>query len=295
MRINNSQGRFTGATFRYEFQILTDGGSVVDTRAVDGGDGTTTFAYPNDLNRDTPYRWQARAILGSAVGPWSTPARFLTQRENRTPNPTSGRLPLPGYGESVVHEIAARHPDFLRNSCQEHGGAEPAPGTWQRRFDHCRLPPCRVGAASREDVDDTGARALPRRSDRQGVAVDGDRSRLERRQPDQSLEQSRLAMSFKTRDTENLARRQREADIGNTGTDEMPDLQDRRRPGPDCRRRSCESLDDRAPCHAAEDGIVAHLGDMAVEHLPAIALDLVWRSDLLDQVQRLVRASQADH
>jgi hypothetical protein len=125
MRINNSQGRFTGATFRYEFQILTDGGSGVDTRAVAGGDGTTTFAYPNDLNRDTPYRWQARAILGSAVGPWSTPARFLTQRENRTPNPTSGRLPLPGYGESVVHEIAARHPDFLRNSCQEHGG------TWQ--------------------------------------------------------------------------------------------------------------------------------------------------------------------
>jgi hypothetical protein len=125
MRINNSEGRFAGATFRYEFQVLSDGGSVVGSQTVDGGNGTTTAGYPNDLERDTPYRWQARAIMGSAVGPWSTPARFLTVKENRTPNPTSGRLPLPGYGASVVNEIASRHPDYLRNSCQEHGG------TWQ--------------------------------------------------------------------------------------------------------------------------------------------------------------------
>ncbi len=125
MRINNSQGRFAGAAFRYEFQVLTDGGSVVGAQTVDGGDGTTTLAYPADLNRDTPYRWQARAIMGSAVGPWSTPARFLTVRENRTPNPTSGRLPLPGYGEGVVRAVAAQRPDLLGRSCQEHGG------TWE--------------------------------------------------------------------------------------------------------------------------------------------------------------------
>lgn len=122
MTITNSEGRFAGAAFRYEFQILTDGGSVVDSQTVNGGDGTTTLGYSSDLERDTAYRWQARAVMGSAVGPWSSPARFLTVKENRTPNPTSGRLPLPGYGESVVRQIASRHPDYLRNSCQEHGG-----------------------------------------------------------------------------------------------------------------------------------------------------------------------------
>ena len=125
MRINNSQGRFAGAAFRYEFQLLTDGGSVVDTRAVDGGDGTTTLAYPTNLDRDTPYRWQARAIMGSAVGPWSTPARFITQRENRTPNPTSGRLPLPNMVH-VVHQVINENPGILarHRSCQDpsHGG-----------------------------------------------------------------------------------------------------------------------------------------------------------------------------
>ena len=122
MTITNSEGRFAGASFRYEFQILTDGGSVVDSQTVNGGDGTTTLAYASDLERDTAYRWQARAVMGAAVGPWSSPARFLTVKENRTPNPTSGRLPLPGYGESVVRQVASQHPDYLRSSCQEHGG-----------------------------------------------------------------------------------------------------------------------------------------------------------------------------
>jgi hypothetical protein len=125
MRINNSQGKFAGATFRYEFQVLTDGGSVVGSQTVDAGDGTTTASYPNDLERDTPYRWQARAIMGSAVGPWSSPSRFITQRENRTPNPTSGRLPLPNMVH-VVHQVVAENPGILSRSrsCQDssHGG-----------------------------------------------------------------------------------------------------------------------------------------------------------------------------
>ena len=45
---------------------------------------------------------------------------------NRTPNPPPGqRLPLPGYGLSVVEQVAREYPAALRNSCQDHGG------TWE--------------------------------------------------------------------------------------------------------------------------------------------------------------------
>ncbi len=63
--------------------------------------------------------------MNNALGPWSTTARFFTVRENRTPNPTSGRLPLPGYGAGVVADVANQRPDLLARSCQEHGG------TWE--------------------------------------------------------------------------------------------------------------------------------------------------------------------
>ncbi len=44
---------------------------------------------------------------------------------NRTPDPEPGsQLPAPNMAH-VVAEIAASHPDALRNSCQEHGG------TWE--------------------------------------------------------------------------------------------------------------------------------------------------------------------
>lgn len=125
MRINNSQGKFEPASFRYEFQVLTDSGAVVGSQIVDGGDGTTTAVYPTDLDRDTPYRWQARAVMGNAVGPWSSPARFLTVKENRTPNPTSGRLPLPNMLH-VVQQVIDENPGILapNRSCQDpaHGG-----------------------------------------------------------------------------------------------------------------------------------------------------------------------------
>jgi hypothetical protein len=41
----------------------------------------------------------------------------------RTPDPAPGqRLPLPGYGESVVFALAAAYNGELQNSCTEHGG-----------------------------------------------------------------------------------------------------------------------------------------------------------------------------
>ena len=57
MRINNSQGRFTGATFRYEFQILTDGGSVVDTRAVAVSRSRPTIAPTQAFTTTSRVNW----------------------------------------------------------------------------------------------------------------------------------------------------------------------------------------------------------------------------------------------
>ncbi|MBA2302749.1 MAG: hypothetical protein H0W08_08955 [Acidobacteria bacterium] len=123
MTISNSQGRFVGASFEYEFQLTTDGGAVISSTTLAAGPGNTTWAFGGQLDRDTPYRWRARATMGSAIGPWSSSARFFTVKENRTPNPTSGRLPLPGYGAGVVAQVAGQRPDLLARSCQEHGGS----------------------------------------------------------------------------------------------------------------------------------------------------------------------------
>lgn len=125
MMIGNSTGRFVNRQFTYEFQLLNDSGSVVDSTTLSqGSSGTTSWAYPTDLERDTPYRWRVRARMNNAFGPWSSTARFLTVFEKRTPNPPPGqRLPRPTWGLAIVQRVAAQRPDLLRNSCQEHGGS----------------------------------------------------------------------------------------------------------------------------------------------------------------------------
>ena len=47
----------------------------------------------------------------------------------RTPNPTSGRLPVPGYGRAVAEAMASTYRGDLQNSCAEHGGNN----TWMFR------------------------------------------------------------------------------------------------------------------------------------------------------------------
>ena len=124
--IANSTGSFVNRGFSYEFQMLTDSGAVVSSATLGGGNGSTTWNYPADLDRDTAYRWQARAVLGSTAGPWSTPARFFTVKENRAADPPAGqRLPIPSYAATVIFQVAAQRPDLLGRSCQEHNG------TWE--------------------------------------------------------------------------------------------------------------------------------------------------------------------
>jgi len=129
----NATGQYVAATgLQYRFQLRNEDGNVVFEQLVGGGDGQTTAGLSDDLDADKPYTWQVRAELGDYVGPWSTTARFRTRMRlgplargvgPRTPDPAPGtRLPLPNMSH-IVREVAAEHPDFLRNSCQEHGGS----------------------------------------------------------------------------------------------------------------------------------------------------------------------------
>ena len=115
-----------GGTFSYEFEILTDSSARVDgTTLGSGSGGTTSWVYPTDLERDTPYRWRARARMGGSVGPWSATRRFITVLEKRASDPVSGKLPYPSWGGAIVAQVAAARPDLLRRSCQDEGG------TWE--------------------------------------------------------------------------------------------------------------------------------------------------------------------
>jgi hypothetical protein len=126
MTVGNSTGRFVNRQFTYEFQLLNDSNGVIDSTTMAQGNGTTTWAYPTDLERDTPYRWKARARMGNAVGPWSATGRFLTVFEKRSPDPPPGqKLPYPTYGAAIVQRVASQRPDLLRRSCQDDGG------TWE--------------------------------------------------------------------------------------------------------------------------------------------------------------------
>lgn len=125
MTLNNAKGTYAGGAFSYEFQILTDSGTVVASNTVTAGSATTTWAYTTDLTKDTPYRWRARARMGTAFGPWSSTARFITVKENRAELGPNGRAPYPSWGANVVNQVASQRPDLLARSCQEYGG------TWE--------------------------------------------------------------------------------------------------------------------------------------------------------------------
>ena len=114
MVANNTAGKFTNnQAFTYEFQLQDDGGNVIRSASLAAGEGTTTWVLGEDLARDTPYRWRVRATLDGAVTPWSATARFLTVKENRTPNPAGGRLPRPNCGRASSIRCVAANPGIL--------------------------------------------------------------------------------------------------------------------------------------------------------------------------------------
>ncbi len=129
----NVAGKFVGGSYSYEFELLTDGNTRIDGATLPGGEGTTTWAYPTDLERDTPYRWRVRARLGNSVGPWAASRRFITVFEKRTPDPDSNSVCFDSVGQTVrncipapnmshiVQQVVGANPGILslQRSCQE--------------------------------------------------------------------------------------------------------------------------------------------------------------------------------
>jgi hypothetical protein len=65
---------------------------------------------------------QTFTVGAATPGPAPTPSTPAGSGA-RTPDPAPGqRLPVPGYGASVVEQLAARYNGDLQNSCTEHGG-----------------------------------------------------------------------------------------------------------------------------------------------------------------------------
>ena len=68
-------GTYASPSVSYEVQVLTTGGDTVYSRTIAGGpangQGTLSHLVDSPLNVRTSYRWRARAVAGSATGPWS--------------------------------------------------------------------------------------------------------------------------------------------------------------------------------------------------------------------------------
>ena len=130
----------------YRFLIATNA-QMTNVAAVlsvpPGGNGETTVAL-GELPYNTTFYWRVWGTDGSKESPPSNVMSFKTPAPpapapvpggggvpvgvpqgpgGRTPDPQSGRLPLPGYGAGVVQAVARANPGLLANSCQEHGGS----------------------------------------------------------------------------------------------------------------------------------------------------------------------------
>jgi hypothetical protein len=127
----------------YRFQVATNPEmtNLVAVLTVPPGNGTTQVSL-GTLPYSTTFYWRVWGTDGTKESAPSPTVSFRTPAApaptpvpgaptvpvaggsgGRTPDPTSGRLPLPGYGASVVQAVAAANPGALRNSCQDHGGS----------------------------------------------------------------------------------------------------------------------------------------------------------------------------
>jgi hypothetical protein len=80
LTVGNSSNLYADAgALSYEFELNRGGTRIAQSPIIAGGNGTTSWEVPqNVLDVDQQYGWRARAVLGAAVGPWSTMASFLS-------------------------------------------------------------------------------------------------------------------------------------------------------------------------------------------------------------------------
>jgi hypothetical protein len=73
LEIGTASAKYANQDFEYEFEVQTSGGATVHKQTVNGTSSTS-----GELESQSTYRWRARAVLGSAVGPWSDFTTFRT-------------------------------------------------------------------------------------------------------------------------------------------------------------------------------------------------------------------------
>jgi hypothetical protein len=130
----------SGVAYRFEVSKAPDFSQMIALVTVPAnGSGSTTMSL-GELPNNSTYYWRVRASDGSKESDYSNTLAFKTPAApagggggvpggvpvgpgGRTPDPVGGRLPLPGYGFSVVQAVARANPGALQNSCQEHGGS----------------------------------------------------------------------------------------------------------------------------------------------------------------------------
>jgi hypothetical protein len=91
LTVSNATSDQTG-TRTYEFQISDNtnfstsssaipgfAATVGKTGVVEGSGGTTSFTVDTDLQPTTLFYWRARAVQGTATGPWSSTGRFKSK------------------------------------------------------------------------------------------------------------------------------------------------------------------------------------------------------------------------
>jgi hypothetical protein len=135
----------TGVVYRFLIATNPEMTNVTGVLSVPpGGNGETTVSL-GELPYNTTFYWRVWGTDGTKESPQSNVISFKTPAApapvpapgggggvpvgvprgpgGRTPDPQSGRLPLPGYGFGVVQAVARANPGALANSCQDHGGS----------------------------------------------------------------------------------------------------------------------------------------------------------------------------
>jgi hypothetical protein len=139
---NGSISGTTGVVYRFHIAANAEMTNTVALLTTPPGGNGNTDVTLGELPYNTTYYWRVWGTDGTKESapsrvvsfktpapPAPTPAPGLPITPvaggsgGRTPDPQGGRLPLPGYGASVVQAVARANPGALANSCQSHGGS----------------------------------------------------------------------------------------------------------------------------------------------------------------------------
>ena len=120
LQIGPASGKYASQSFDHEFEIQTAAGATVHKQTVGGN----TSAPGDDLQPQASYKWRARAVLGSSVGPWS---EFATFRTISIPGCINGKLldPAAYFFFVIKRQPGQPAPDWI--SVMINSGIPPGP------------------------------------------------------------------------------------------------------------------------------------------------------------------------